>query len=239
MQSKSKEEHVHSVFESIAPKYDLMNDLISFRRHKAWRAFTMRKMNVQPGQTAIDLCCGTCDWTIALARASRTGEVVGLDFSHNMLEVGRQKVHREGLDQQIALHQGNAMALPFEDNRFDFATIGFGLRNVPDLEQVLREMTRVVKPGGQVVCLEMSKPMWQPFKGIYYFYFERIMPALGKLFAKRYEQYKWLPESLKAFPDSNQLAEKFREAGLRNVHAYPLFGGVAALHTGTKGTDKG
>ena len=163
--------------------------------------------------------------------------MVGLDFSQNMLDVGKQKVAREGLDKQISLIQGNAMELPFEDNRFDFATIGFGLRNVPDLEQVLREMKRVVKPGGQVVCLELSKPVWQPFKSIYYFYFEHILPALGKLFAKRYEQYKWLPESLKAFPDSNQLADKFREIGLRNVHAYPLTGGIAALHMGTKGTD--
>ncbi|RAP76390.1 bifunctional demethylmenaquinone methyltransferase/2-methoxy-6-polyprenyl-1,4-benzoquinol methylase [Paenibacillus montanisoli] len=236
MQSKSKEQHVHAVFESIAPKYDLMNDLISFRRHKAWRKFTMRKMDVKQGQTAIDLCCGTCDWTIALAKASGTGEVVGLDFSQGMLDVGKKKVQAEGLDRQISLVQGNAMSLPFEDNRFDFATIGFGLRNVPDLEQVLREMMRVVKPGGQVVCLEMSKPTWQPFKAIYYFYFERVMPAIGKLVAKRYEQYKWLPESLKAFPDSKQLADKYREIGLQQVRVYPLAGGVAALHMGTKGT---
>ncbi|WP_308640015.1 demethylmenaquinone methyltransferase [Paenibacillus silvisoli] len=239
MQSKSKEQHVHAVFESIAPKYDLMNDLISFRRHKAWRKLTMRKMGVKQGQTSIDLCCGTCDWTIALAKASGTGEVVGLDFSQGMLDVGKKKVQAEGLDKQIQLVQGNAMSLPFEDNRFDFATIGFGLRNVPDLEQVLREMMRVVKPGGQVVCLEMSKPTWQPFKAIYYFYFERVMPAIGKLVAKRYEQYKWLPESLKAFPDSKQLADKYREIGLQNVRAYPLAGGVAALHMGTKGTGQG
>ena len=101
------------------------------------------------------------------------------------------------------------MSLPFEDNHFDYATIGFGLRNVPDLVQVLKEMKRVVKPGGQVVCLELSKPAWQPFKSIYYFYFERILPRLGKLIAKRYEQYKWLPESLKVFPDLKQLAEIF------------------------------
>ncbi len=239
VQSKSKEQHVHAVFESIAPKYDLMNDLISFRRHKAWRKLTMRKMGVKQGQTSIDLCCGTCDWTIALAKASGTGEVVGLDFSQGMLDVGKKKVQAEGLDKQIQLVQGNAMSLPFEDNRFDFATIGFGLRNVPDLEQVLREMMRVVKPGGQVVCLEMSKPTWQPFKAIYYFYFERVMPAIGKLVAKRYEQYKWLPESLKAFPDSKQLADKYREIGLQNVRAYPLAGGVAALHMGTKGTGQG
>jgi len=150
MQSKSKEQHVHAVFESIAPKYDLMNDLLSFRRHKAWRAFTMRKMDVKPGETAIDLCCGTCDWTIALARASKTGEMVGLDFSQHMLDYGQQKVNREGLDGQISLIHGNAMELPFEDNHFDYATIGFGLRNVPNLVQVLKEMKRVVKPGGQV-----------------------------------------------------------------------------------------
>jgi demethylmenaquinone methyltransferase/2-methoxy-6-polyprenyl-1,4-benzoquinol methylase len=238
MQSKSKEQHVHAVFESIAPKYDLMNDLLSFRRHKAWRAFTMRKMDVKPGETAIDLCCGTCDWTIALARASKTGEMVGLDFSQHMLDYGQQKVNREGLDGQISLIHGNAMELPFEDNHFDYATIGFGLRNVPNLVQVLKEMKRVVKPGGQVVCLELSKPVWQPFKSIYYFYFERILPALGKLFAKRYEQYKWLPESLKVFPDLNQLADIYREEiGFRNVRVYPLTGGIAALHIGTKGTD--
>lgn len=237
IQSKSKEQHVHSVFESIAPKYDLMNDLLSFRRHKAWRAFTMRKMDVKPGTTAIDLCCGTCDWTIALARKSGTGKMVGLDFSRNMLEIGRQKIDRDGLGERISLIHGNAMELPFEDDRFDYATIGFGLRNVPDLKQVLKEMQRVVKPGGQVVCLELSKPIWQPFKSVYYFYFERILPMLGKLFAKRYEQYKWLPESLKAFPDLNQLAEIYRELGLRNVRAYPLTGGIAALHIGTKGTD--
>ncbi|WP_397376217.1 demethylmenaquinone methyltransferase [Paenibacillus sp. sptzw28] len=237
MQSKSKEQHVHSVFESIAPKYDLMNDLLSFRRHKAWRSFTMRKMDVKPGATAIDLCCGTCDWTIALARTSGTGKMVGLDFSQNMLEIGRQKIDRDGLGERISLIHGNAMELPFEDDRFDYATIGFGLRNVPDLKQVLKEMQRVVKPGGQVVCLELSKPIWQPFKSVYYFYFERILPMLGRLFAKRYEQYKWLPESLKAFPDLNQLAEIYRELGLRNVRAYPLTGGIAALHIGTKGTD--
>jgi demethylmenaquinone methyltransferase/2-methoxy-6-polyprenyl-1,4-benzoquinol methylase len=234
---KSKEQHVHAVFESIAPKYDLMNDLLSFRRHKAWRAFTMRKMEVGPGATALDLCCGTCDWTLALARASGSGEVVGLDFSRAMLEVGREKVKRHGLEGQISLVQGNAMALPFEDNRFDYATIGFGLRNVPDLVQVLKEMQRVVKPGGQVVCLELSKPVWEPFKSVYYFYFERILPLLGKLFAKRYEQYKWLPESLKSFPDLNELADIYRGIGLRNVRAYPLTGGIAALHIGTKGTD--
>ncbi len=238
MDAESKQNHVHSVFESIAPKYDLMNDILSFRRHKAWRRFTMRKMEVKPGQTSLDLCCGTCDWTIALAQASGTGRTVGLDFSRNMLEIGRAKVEKLGLDKQIELVQGNAMSLPFPDNSFDFVTIGFGLRNVPDYMQVLKEMRRVAKPGGKIVCLELSKPNWQPFKGIYYFYFEKLLPLLGKWIAKRYEQYRWLPESLAAFPDMQELAEMFRDAGMRNVRVYPLTFGIAALHIGTKGNDK-
>ncbi|MGG4551157.1 demethylmenaquinone methyltransferase [Paenibacillus humicus] len=233
--SEPKEQFVHAVFENIAPKYDIMNDIISFRRHKAWRKFTMAKMNMSPGDTAIDLCCGTCDWTISMAEASG-GQITGLDFSENMLQFGRRKVNERGLSDRISLVQGNAMNLPFEDNTFQYATIGFGLRNVPDLHQVLREMQRVVKPGGKVVCLEMSKPTWQPFKGIYYFYFQKVMPLLGKLFAKRYEQYKWLPDSLAAFPGRDELAQIFRETGLQKVEAYPLTGGVAALHIGTKET---
>lgn len=233
--SEPKEQFVHAVFENIAPKYDIMNDIISFRRHKAWRKFTMAKMNMSPGDTAIDLCCGTCDWTISMAEASG-GQITGLDFSENMLQFGRRKVNERGLSDRISLVQGNAMNLPFEDNTFQYATIGFGLRNVPDLHQVLCEMQRVVKPGGMVVCLEMSKPTWQPFKGIYYFYFQKVMPLLGKLFAKRYEQYKWLPDSLVAFPGRDELAQIFREIGLQKVEAYPLTGGVAALHIGTKET---
>ncbi|OBZ17793.1 MULTISPECIES: demethylmenaquinone methyltransferase [Bacillales] len=233
MDSNSKS-HVHGVFERIAPKYDLMNDLISFRRHKAWRKFTMKKMNVKSGQTALDLCCGTCDWTIALAEASGTGEVVGLDFSQNMLDVGALKIEKLGLNKQIKLVQGNAMSLPFADSSFDYVTIGFGLRNVPDYLQVLKEMQRVVKPGGLVVCLEVSKPTWQPFKAMYNLYFERILPQMGKLVAKSFQEYKWLPESLKMFPGRQQLAELFEDAGLDQVKAYPLTGGVAALHMGTK-----
>ncbi|MBB6674145.1 demethylmenaquinone methyltransferase [Cohnella nanjingensis] len=236
MGAESKHSHVHDVFESIAPKYDMMNDILSFRRHKAWRSFTMKKMDVKPGQVSLDLCCGTCDWTIALAKASG-GRTVGLDFSANMLNMGQVKVDRLGLSSQIELVQGDAMDLPFPDNTFDYVTIGFGLRNVPDIAQVLREMKRVVKPGGKVVCLELSKPSWQPFKGLYYFYFEKLLPLLGKWLVRKYEQYRWLPESLAVFPDLAALAEMFRGVGLRNVRAYPLTGGIAALHIGTKGND--
>lgn len=227
-------DHVQSVFQSIANRYDFMNDIISFRRHKAWRKFTMKKMAMKKGDTALDLCCGTCDWTLSMAEASETGLITGLDFSPNMLKVGEKKIQEKHLENRIRLIEGNAMDLPFEDNQFDYVTIGFGLRNVPDLEKVLKEMKRVVKPGGMVVCMELSKPTWQPFKGIFNFYFQKIMPNLGKLFAKRYEQYKWLPESLALFPGREELASIFRSVGLQQVEAYPLTGGVAALHIGIK-----
>ena len=233
MDAETKERHVHAVFESIAPKYDLMNDLISFRRHKAWRRRTMRLMDVRPGEVSLDLCCGTCDWTIALARASGA-RTVGLDFSRNMLEIGRAKIERAGLSDLIELVHGNAMDLPFPDNTFDHVTIGFGLRNVPDIDRVLREMTRVARPGGKVVCLELSKPDWEPFRTVYRFYFERIMPLIGKWIAGRYQQYRWLPESLASFPDMRELAGRFRAAGLGEVRVYPLTGGVAAIHIGIK-----
>lgn len=237
MKKQPNEEFVHSVFEKIAPKYDTMNSLISFRRHKAWRKFTMKKMAIKPGQTAIDVCCGTCDWTISIAQASESGNIVGLDFSANMLDIGREKIAQKGLTDQIELIEGNAMKLPFPDHHFDYATIGFALRNVPDFVQVLKEMQRVVKPGGLVVSLELSKPTRQPFKGLFYFYFQNLLPLLGKLFAKSYEQYKWLPESLVNFPDYKELASIFKEIGLEDVQAYPLTGGVAALHIGVKKVD--
>lgn len=227
-------EHVQSLFDKIAKKYDMMNDIISFGRHRAWRRKTMKLIGMKEGQSALDLCCGTCDWTIDLAEASRTGPITGLDFSQNMLDIGKQKVNKLGLDKQISLVHGNAMELPFEDNRFDIVTIGFGLRNTPDYLQVLKEMCRVVKPGGQIVCLEMSKPTMQPLKGIYYFYFEKIMPYFGKLFAKDYKAYAWLPESLKKFPNAEQLAELFKEAGASDVKVNPFFGGIAALHYARK-----
>lgn len=233
--TKSKEQFVHDVFESIAPKYDLMNTLLSFRQHKYWRSFAMRKMQVQPGDSAIDVCCGTADWTISLAEASGTGRIVGLDFSNQMLAIGRKKVERTGVKTNITLVKGNAMQLPYADNTFDHATIGFALRNVPDLRQVLSEMRRVVRPGGQVVSLELSKPTWPPFRAVYFFYFEKVLPMLGKIFANKYEQYQWLPESLSDFPDYNELADIFYECGLENIRVYPLTGGIAALHIGTKG----
>lgn len=234
MKKEEKEQFVHAVFESIADKYDVMNTLLSAGRHKAWRRFAMDRIPVQNGQSAIDVCCGTGEWTISLAqKTGATGRVVGLDFSEKMLAIAQRKKEELGLD-QMELVWGNAMQLPFADNTFDYATIGFALRNVPDILQVLREMKRVIKPGGMVVSLELSKPVWPVFKQLYAFYLNVVLPLLGRLLANRYEQYRWLPQSLKNFPDSEQLAEIFKQAGLDDVEVYLLTGGIAAVHIGYK-----
>jgi len=232
--NQSKEKRVHEVFESIYDKYDFMNSVISFSRHKAWRKDTMRRMNVQPGQQALDVCCGTGDWTISLAQAvGPGGKVYGLDFSQNMLKVAREKIKALEL-RQVELVHGNAMELPFPDDTFDYVTIGFGLRNVPDYMQVLKEMRRVAKPGGKVVCLETSQPTIPVFRQLFYAYFRYIMPVLGKLLARSYREYSWLQESASDFPGREKLAEMFRDAGLVNVEVRSYTGGVAAMHMGQK-----
>lgn len=230
--AKSKEEHVHEVFENISESYDKMNGVISFQLHTKWREDTMKRMDVKPGSKALDVCCGTADWTIALAQAvGEKGEVKGLDFSKNMLAVGEQKVKPYP---QIELLHGNAMELPFEDNTFDYVTIGFGLRNVPDYMQVLREMNRVVKPGGKVVCLETSQSEIPGYRQLFRLYFKFIMPLFGKIFAKSYKEYSWLQESASDFPGMKKLASMFEEAGFEKVSYKPYSGGAAAMHIGYK-----
>ncbi|WP_053366960.1 demethylmenaquinone methyltransferase [Bacillus sp. FJAT-27245] len=231
---RSKEERVHSVFESIYDNYDKMNSVISFKQHIAWRKDTMKRMNVRPGSKALDLCCGTADWTIALADAvGKGGEVIGLDFSKNMLKVGQQKIKALNLANATLIH-GNAMELPFPDNTFDYVTIGFGLRNVPDYMQVLKEMHRVVKPGGLAVCLETSQPTLPVYRQLYFFYFKYIMPLFGKMFAKSYNEYSWLQESARDFPGAKKLAGMFEKAGFQKVSYKPYSGGAAAAHFGQK-----
>ncbi|MBB6452203.1 demethylmenaquinone methyltransferase/2-methoxy-6-polyprenyl-1,4-benzoquinol methylase [Salirhabdus euzebyi] len=231
---QSKAERVHHVFEKIYNRYDVMNSVISFQRHKAWRKDVMKKMDVKEGSIALDVCCGTGDWTFALAEAvGREGNVVGLDFSKNMLSVGQSKLEQTDLSHVSFIH-GDAMNLPFNDNTFDYVTIGFGLRNVPDYLHVLKEMARVVKPGGKVVCLETSQPTMPVFKQLYYFYFKFIMPFFGRIFAKSYNEYAWLHESARDFPDRKALAKLFEEAGLHRIQVKGYTGGVAAMHLGVK-----
>ncbi|KMY50609.1 demethylmenaquinone methyltransferase [Peribacillus loiseleuriae] len=229
---QSKEQKVHHVFEKIYGNYDKMNSVISFKQHIKWRKATMDYMNVKPGTKALDVCCGTADWTIALAeKTGSEGEVTGLDFSKNMLKIGEEKVKNI---KQITLLHGNAMELPFEENTFDYVTIGFGLRNVPDYMQVLREMYRVLKPGGMAVCLETSHPTMFGFKQGFNFYFRFIMPLFGKLFAKSFKEYSWLQDSARDFPGMKELESMFSQAGFANVSYKAHTGGVAATHFGYK-----
>ncbi|RFU68498.1 demethylmenaquinone methyltransferase [Peribacillus saganii] len=231
---QSKEERVHHVFENIYEKYDKMNSVISFKQHIAWRKTTMNLMNVKKGSAALDLCCGTADWTISLSKAAGPeGKVTGLDFSKNMLKIGEQKVKELKL-KNVRLIHGNAMELPFEDNSFDYVTIGFGLRNVPDYMQVLKEMNRVLRPGGLAACLETSQPTMPGFRQLYYFYFRYMMPLFGKMFAKSFREYSWLQESARDFPGMQELERMFEQAGFVNVTYKPHSGGVAATHFGYK-----
>ncbi|WP_110927610.1 demethylmenaquinone methyltransferase [Bacillus massiliglaciei] len=230
---QSKEQKVHQVFEKIYGDYDKMNSVISFRQHIKWRKLAMKKLNVQEGSKALDLCCGTADWTIDLAKAvGESGKVVGLDFSENMLKIGKKKVKELNLDDQVTLIHGNAMELPFEDNSFDYVTIGYGLRNVPDYMQVLKEMYRVTKPGGMVACIDTSHPTMIGFKQAFNLYFRFIMPVFGKILAKSFQEYSWLQESARDFPGMKELERKFKEAGFVDVSYKALTGGVAAAHFG-------
>ncbi|MFC7391564.1 demethylmenaquinone methyltransferase [Scopulibacillus cellulosilyticus] len=232
--NEAKREKVHDVFQTIYKKYDFMNSLMSFNCHKAWRKKTMALMNVQPGEKALDVCCGTGDWTISLAEAvGNSGEVNGLDFSENMLQVAEKKVEENHLT-NVKLMHGDAMKMPYEDGQFDYVTIGFGLRNVPDYLTVLKEMYRVLKPGGMVVCLETSQPAIPVYTQLYFFYFKHIMPLLGKYFANSYDEYVWLYESTKNFPDKKTLAGLFQEAGFSRVKIKSFMGGIAAVHHARK-----
>lgn len=234
MKEQNKSEKVHSVFENISEKYDKMNSIISFNRHQSWRKDVMKRMDVKEGAEALDVCTGTGDWALSLAsEVGADGNVIGLDFSENMLEVAKDKLDESSYDHVSFIH-GDAMELPFMDNSFDYVTIGFGLRNVPDYEQVLREMYRVIKPGGIAVCLETSQPTLIGYRQLYYFYFRFIMPFFGKLFAKSYDEYAWLHESARDFPNKHELKKLFLKVGFQNVEMKSYSGGVAAMHLARK-----
>jgi demethylmenaquinone methyltransferase / 2-methoxy-6-polyprenyl-1,4-benzoquinol methylase len=236
MDRETKAAHVKAVFTDIADHYDFMNSVLSLWQHKIWRRFAMKHVNLGKGGTALDVACGTGDWTLSLAKAAGdNGKVVGIDFTREMLNVAREKLRKRGLlDRTVELVEGDAMELPFAEDSFEVATIGFALRNVPDILTVLSEMTRVVKPGGRVVSLELSKPEAPIFKSLYYLYFNHILPHIGSLAARSKKSYAWLPESLVDFPDRRGIEQLFRQAGLSDVRSYPLTGGIAALHVGRK-----
>ena len=224
--NKVNEERVHEIFNNISTDYDKMNAIISFKQHDLWRDKTMKKMGNLSGMTILDLCCGTGDWTFDLSKAvGQKGKVVGLDFSENMLKVAQTKLDKKD-NSNIEFIQGNAMAIPFEKEMFDAVTIGYGLRNTPDYLTVLREIFRVLKPGGKVVCIETSHPTLPIYKQAFELYFKKVMPFLGKVFAKSLKEYQWLQKSAENFPDAKALALLFSKAGFSTV-SYQKYGGGA------------
>ncbi len=231
----AKEKYVHGVFAAIARRYDLMNTLLSFNRDKYWRRFAVAQTGLAAGGSALDVCCGTGLLALELARAAGPGgRVTGLDFCREMLAVAAGNVAASPCGGRVELVEGNAMALPFADDSFDCATIGFALRNVPDIAAVLAEMRRVVRPGGKVVSLELAKPSAPVFKQLYYLYFERILPLLGKAGAGVDGPYRWLPESLRRFPHQAVVRDIFTAAGLKDAVYHELTGGIVAVHVGRK-----
>lgn len=230
---------VGQLFASIARRYDLINDVQSFGIHRLWKKRVIRLARVQPGERALDLCCGTGDLTLALAQ--KTAEVTGLDFSEPMLEVAREKFARlhskdrtGSTSGNIHFTQGDAQRIPFPDGSFDVLTIGYGLRNLADLDAGLRDMLRVSKPGGRFVALEFGKPPNALWRAIYFSYLKFMLPVFGKIFCGDSAAYAYILESLSHYPAQDAVAEKLAQIGWRNVRVINLLGGVMSIHYAEK-----
>ncbi|RJT37666.1 bifunctional demethylmenaquinone methyltransferase/2-methoxy-6-polyprenyl-1,4-benzoquinol methylase UbiE [Rahnella woolbedingensis] len=230
-----KQEMVAEVFHSVAAKYDLMNDLMSFGIHRIWKRFTIDCSGVRPEQRVLDLAGGTGDLTAKFSRlVGEKGEVVLADINDSMLKMGREKLRNLGIVGNVSYVQANAEALPFPDNYFDCITISFGLRNVTEKEKALRSMFRVLKPGGRLLVLEFSKPVLKPLSKAYDTYSFHILPRIGELVAQDAESYRYLAESIRMHPDQETLKGMMGDAGFENVTYHNLTGGIVALHRGFK-----
>jgi demethylmenaquinone methyltransferase/2-methoxy-6-polyprenyl-1,4-benzoquinol methylase len=233
--TEEKKDMVKDVFDSVAGKYDLMNDLMSLGTHRLWKRFVLGKMGLRPGERAIDVAGGTADLAIGMAgQVGESGNVTLFDINREMLVLGKEKCIDHGLLKNLSYAQGDAEAIPFADNSFHLAVIGFGIRNVTHIEMALEEMARVVKPGGKVFCLEFSKPTSEAFSKIYDLYSFKLLPAIGELVANDRDSYTYLAESIRKFPSQERLKRMMEDAGLFKVKYYNLFNGIAALHTGYK-----
>jgi demethylmenaquinone methyltransferase/2-methoxy-6-polyprenyl-1,4-benzoquinol methylase len=227
---------VRQMFSAIAPAYDRMNHLLSLSIDRYWRWRTTRIVRPEGRAPILDVCTGTGD--LALAFADRTrGEVpiVATDFCPEMLALGRAKSQRSGTGRKVMFLEGDTQALPFATNTFQIVSVAFGLRNVADTEQGLREMVRVCRPQGRVAVLEFSMPRHQPMRALYGWYFRRVLPRIGQFLARNdHQAYRYLPESVGEFPERADLVKRMEAAGLREVRYYSLTGGVATLYVGVK-----
>lgn len=227
-----KAAHVRRMFAAIAPRYDLLNRLLSLGIDRSWRRRAVDRLGweTNPRGLFLDSCAGTLDLAVELAgRAGFQGHVVGSDFVWGMLLGGTRKISRVPVSPLCA----DSLTLPFGDAQFDGVTVGFGVRNLADLDAGLREMARVLKPGARGVILEFTTPGWQPFRGVYLWYFLRVLPWIGARVSKHGSAYTYLPESVLRFPEPPELADRMRGAGFRDVQWTMLTGGIAAIHWGT------
>lgn len=226
---------VQGVFTSVASRYDLMNDLMSFGTHRLWKRFLLTKTGLKEGGTALDVAGGTADIALLMAdKVGKGGNVTVFDINKEMLEEGRKKCIDRGYVSGMDFVQGNAEEIPFEDNSFDVATVGFGIRNVTRIDRAFKEMTRVVKPGGRVICMEFSKPNVKLFEVAYDAYSYNVIPAVGEVVTGDRDAYEYLIESIRKFPAQEKLKEIMTDAGLFNVKYYNILTGVVAIHVGVK-----
>jgi len=225
---------VNRMFDRVAGRYDALNSLMTAGLHHRWRERAAEQTRLGPGDAALDVCCGTGDLALELARrVAPGGHVVGCDFSEPMLDLAREKAAERGVA-GARFEWADALELPYDGERFDAVTVGFGVRNLADLDRGLREMARVLKPGGRAVILEITQPTRPPLSLFYSLWFDRIVPLLGA-FSSNPEAYSYLPESVRSFPSPRGLAEKMDAAGFEAIRYTVLAGGIIAIHSGTRG----
>jgi demethylmenaquinone methyltransferase/2-methoxy-6-polyprenyl-1,4-benzoquinol methylase len=229
-------DRVRRMFGQIAGRYDFLNHLLSLGIDRYWRQRTVRLVQPAGSLPILDVCTGTGDLALAYDRAcAAKTPIVGADFCHEMLAIGRRKAARIGANERIQFIEADAQALPFRDNTFQIVCVAFGLRNVADTDRALGEMVRVAAPGGRVAVLEFSTPARQPVKAVYGWYFRHVLPRIGQFFARNSSQaYEYLPASVGEFPQGEALLKRMRPAGLEELRSYPLTLGVATLYVGTK-----